>query len=96
MNGALELISLFDLPQGHEGTVSSGNVAAAGGDAARELALRLYEIGFVDGERVRVVARGFPGGEPIAVRVGGTIFALRRFEAERVLVAPLRNGRVKP
>ncbi|MBN8516097.1 FeoA family protein [Accumulibacter sp.] len=95
MNGALELISLFDLPQGHEGTVSGGNVAAAGGDAARELALRLYEIGFVDGERVRVVARGFPGGEPIAVRVGGTIFALRRFEAERVLVAPLRNGRAK-
>ncbi|WP_374681208.1 ferrous iron transport protein A [Accumulibacter sp.] len=94
MNGALELISLFDLPRGHEGTVSSGDLAAAD-DAARELALRLYEIGFVDGERVRVVARGFPGGEPIAVRVGGTIFALRRFEAERVLVAPLRNGRAK-
>jgi hypothetical protein len=42
-----------------------------------------------DGERVRVVARGHPGGDPVAVRVGNTMFALRRFEAERVLVAPL-------
>ena len=95
MNGPLELICLFDLPRGHEATVSCGDLAAVGERSDRELALRLYEIGFVDGERVRVVARGFPGGEPIAVRVGSTIFALRRFEAERVLVAPLRNGRTK-
>ncbi|WP_313953472.1 FeoA family protein [Accumulibacter sp.] len=95
MNNPLELISLFDLPRGHEGTVSSGGLAASDEGSDRELALRLFEIGFVDGERVRVVARGFPGGEPIAVRVGGTIFALRRFEAERVLVAPLRNERTK-
>ena len=93
MNGPLELISLFDLPRGHEATVSCGDLTTVGERSDRELALRLYEIGFVDGERVRVVARGFPGGEPIAVRVGSTIFALRRFEAERVLVAPLRNGR---
>lgn len=94
MNNPFDLISLFHLPPGQEGTVSSG---AAGDEVAdRELALRLFEIGFVDGERVRVVARGFPGGEPIAVRVGSTIFALRRFEAEQVLVAPLRNERVHP
>jgi small GTP-binding protein len=42
---------------------------------------------------VRVVARGHPGGDPVAVRVGNTMFALRRFEAERVLVAPLRGQR---
>ena len=46
-----------------------------------ELALRLIEIGFLPGERVRVVARGQPGDEPIAVRLGNTTFALRRFEA---------------
>jgi ferrous iron transport protein A len=51
-----------------------------------ELALRLLEIGFMAGERVRVIAHGHPGREPIAVRVGGTTFALRRFEAEQVLV----------
>ena len=93
MNNPLQLISLFDLPQGQEATVSSGAIAAADALADPELALRLFEIGFVDGERVRVVARGFPGREPIAVRVGGTIFALRKFEAERVLVTPLHAGR---
>ncbi|MCB1967708.1 MAG: ferrous iron transport protein A [Candidatus Accumulibacter sp.] len=95
MNNPLELITLFDLPKGHEGTVSSGAFAAGSAPADRELALRLVEIGFVDGERVRVVARGFPGGEPLAVRVGGTIFALRRFEAERVLIAPHHDGRAR-
>ncbi|MBE2257886.1 MAG: ferrous iron transport protein A [Candidatus Accumulibacter sp.] len=90
----VELITLFDLPQGQEGTVSSGGLAGSGDATDLELALRLFEIGFVDGERVRVVARGYPGGEPLAVRVGNTMFALRRFEAERVLVAPLRTGQV--
>lgn len=53
------------------------------------LVLRLLEIGFVPGERVRVVALGPGGAEPIAVRIGGTMFALRRHEAEHILVAPL-------
>jgi ferrous iron transport protein A len=47
---------------------------------------RLMEVGFVEGEPVRVIAHGHPGREPIAVRIGGTTFALRRFEADRVLV----------
>ncbi|HCZ14413.1 MAG TPA: FeoA family protein [Accumulibacter sp.] len=91
----MELITLFELPQGQEGTVSTGALAGSGDAADRELALRLVEVGFVDGERVRVVARGFPGGEPLAVRVGSTMFALRKFEAERVLVAPLCAGKVE-
>ena len=61
---------------------------------ARELALRLLEIGFMAGERVRVIAHGHPGREPIAVRVGGTTFALRRFEAEQVLVTRPAPDRV--
>jgi ferrous iron transport protein A len=51
-----------------------------------DFAKRLLEIGFIAGEQVRVVAHGYPGREPIAVRIGGTTFALRRFEAELVLV----------
>jgi ferrous iron transport protein A len=39
------------------------------------------EIGFLPGERLRVIARALPGGEPIAVRLGHATFALRRFEA---------------
>ncbi len=87
-----DLITLFELPTGQQATVSSGPVAVDGKTADRELALRLFEIGFIDGERVRVVARGYPGGDPVAVRVGNTMFALRRFEAERVLVAPLHGA----
>lgn len=54
---------------------------------APEWAERLAEIGFVPGERVMVMARGQPGGEPLAVRVGVSTFALRRAEAACVLLA---------
>ncbi len=50
--------------------------------------LRLTEIGFVPGEPVRVIAYGFPGREPIAVRIGRSTFALRAHEAALVHVAP--------
>lgn len=54
----------------------------------RQTVLRLLEIGFVEGESVRVVALGPGGQEPLAVRVGHSLFALRRHEAEHVLVTP--------
>ena len=41
------------------------------------------DAGFLPGEPVRVMARA-PGEEPIAVRVGRSTFALRRFEADFV------------
>lgn len=62
--------------------VRCGISEAEGGD----IGLRLLELGFVEGEPLRVVAHGHPGCEPIAVRIGNTTFALRRFEAEHVLV----------
>jgi len=58
--------------------------AAAGG---AELPERLGELGFLVGERVRVLARA-PFGDPIAVRVGSGTFALRRAEADCVQVLP--------
>ncbi|MDP8986422.1 MAG: ferrous iron transport protein A [Pseudomonadota bacterium] len=53
-----------------------------------DLGRRLAEIGFLPGERLRIVARGFMGREPIAVRIGTGTFALRLFEAACVLVCP--------
>lgn len=50
------------------------------------LLLRLMEIGFLPGECVRIVATGFPGPDPLAVRIGQATFALRRHEAAQVLV----------
>ncbi len=52
----------------------------------RGVALRLLEIGFLPGETVRVIAHGFPGQDPLAVRVGHTTFALRSHEAALVQV----------
>jgi ferrous iron transport protein A len=53
-----------------------------------DVGLRLLELGFVEGEILRVVAHGYPGREPLAVRIGNTTFALRRFEADHVWVIP--------
>ena len=50
------------------------------------LRTRLLELGFVPGEKIRVVAESFPGRDPIAVRLGNSTFALRRHEAALVQV----------
>ena len=57
-----------------------------GDTASSTIARRLRELGFVPGAPVEVIARMLPGGEPIAVRVAGATFALRRREADQVEV----------
>ncbi len=52
--------------------------------SADPIARRLRELGFVNGEPVRVVACGPIGGDPLLVQIGFTRFALRRSEAARV------------
>lgn len=54
-------------------------------DSSQHLLRRLAEIGFLRGELVTVLRR-IAGGEPIAVRIGNSTFALRRHEAECVQV----------
>ncbi|MBS1169149.1 MAG: ferrous iron transport protein [Burkholderiaceae bacterium] len=59
----------------------------ANGDAEEDaIRLRLLELGFSPGEVVRVVAESFPGGDPMAVRIGNTTFALRRREAALIRI----------
>jgi ferrous iron transport protein A len=50
------------------------------------IAQRLADLGFVPGESVRLTATGPVGKDPILVQIGFTRFALRRTEADRVLV----------
>jgi len=50
------------------------------------IARRLRELGFVAGEQVEVLAAGPVGAEPLLVQIGFTRFALRRAEAQRVVV----------
>ena len=47
---------------------------------------RLQELGFLPGETLRVIATAIPAGDPIAVRIGNTTFALRRHEAEMICI----------
>lgn len=73
--------SLVDLPYGELAAVARVDAQRAGAGVAR----RLAEIGFLPGERVQVMAR-VPGGDPIAVRIGTSTFALRRREASCIHV----------
>lgn len=78
-------IRLDAFPVGSAGRVAS--VTADGNDAQGvDLARRLMELGFLPGEPVRVLHRGFPSGDPLAVRIGSSTFALRQFEAALVAV----------
>ena len=90
-------VPLTTLGRNATGTVAGVRLAsadtAAGSSADDErMALRLIEIGFVQGASLRVIAFGQPGDDPIGVRVGGrggvSTFALRRLEASCVWVWP--------
>lgn len=72
--------------KGHNAIVVG--MVSADGDEQLAVQMRLRELGFVPGEELRVVAESFPGRDPIAVRLGSTTFALRRFEAAMVTVIP--------
>ena len=78
-------VPLSSLRPGTGGTVTTVLRPASVHD--EPLVRRLAEIGFLPGESVRVMARAL-GAEPIAIRVGRSTFALRRFEAAFVQVEP--------
>lgn len=91
------LQSLAQLHKGSRGVVAevseSGDANLLMGDVrGASVSRRLLEIGFVPGEAVEVIGEVHPGGDPIAVRIGNTIFALRRREAQPVLVRVERSG----
>lgn len=51
---------------------------------------RLAELGFICGEPVEMLRRGPGGREPLAVRIGDALFALRRAEARCIEVDTVR------
>lgn len=92
MTSAPLLLSLRDLPRQASALIA----AVVPRSADDRVAQRLEELGFVPGERVRVIAHGPLGAEPIAIQLGFTRFALRRAEAERVMldVTSVVSGRL--
>lgn len=51
-----------------------------------ELERRMIEMGLIEGARVEILHEGFPGADPLAVRINDHTLALRRAEAHAVLV----------
>jgi ferrous iron transport protein A len=96
LDASSRAVSLADLAVGEYATIHAVLPTDRASDA--ELLMRLIEIGFVPGERVRVIAAGHPGREPLAVRLAatdsgrrgmnGATFALRRYEAALIRVVP--------
>lgn len=82
-------ISLGSLRKGARGVVTDvrDDAQSLGDEAHSTVSRRLLELGFVPGEAIEVVEEIWPGGDPIAVRLGNTTFALRRREAGAVMVA---------
>lgn len=67
-------------------------VAVEAAPEAAVSATRLADLGFVVGEPVTVLRRAWPGGEPLQVRVGDSLYAMRRAEAAAVRVAVDGDG----
>ena len=83
-----EGVFLSSLSQGEHGTVLAviDDGQSLGDEQASTIARRLLELGFVPGAELEVVARMWPGDDPLAVRIGGSMFALRRREAQAIRV----------
>ncbi|MBS0375294.1 MAG: ferrous iron transport protein A [Proteobacteria bacterium] len=79
-------LGLEELPLDIEAQIVA--LDAPPGREAGDLTERLAEMGFLPGERVRLLARAL-FGEPLAVRVGSDTFALRRAEAACIRVVAL-------
>jgi ferrous iron transport protein A len=84
------MTTLDQLPVGMSALVDA--IASIKGASDFDIALRLKELGFVQGEKVKILHKGYFGGEPIAVRIGQSTFALRKFEA--ALIGVIQPGLV--
>lgn len=78
--------TLDQLPDGGRAIVR--RLADASPDLDAAMLRRLAELGFIAGEPVQVLRRGPGGRDPLAVRVGDTMFALRLAEARCIEVEP--------
>ena len=84
----LPCLSLDELADQCPARIRRVDPAAAGQPADR--AAQLADIGFTAGETVTVLARAWPGGDPLVVRVGAARFALRRAEAACIRVQEIQ------
>jgi len=81
-------MTLSDLHVGARGVIEGvvEDDSTLGEETGATIVMRLIELGFVQGEGFEIIAEARPSGDPLAVRIGGSCFALRRREASAVLV----------
>jgi ferrous iron transport protein A len=73
-------MTLDELPEG-----ASARIVAIDGFVA-ELAAKLREIGFCEGDDVELLTRGPLAGQPLAIRLNRRIIAMRTREARAIEV----------
>jgi Fe2+ transport system protein FeoA len=101
-DAASSIVPLSALRKGAQGLVTAvrDDGAALGDETGGTIVMRLIELGFVPGESFEIIGEHQPlyalvlgllgwkrKGDPMAVRIGGSCFALRRREAAAVLVS---------
>lgn len=79
-------MTLRDLPKKKIAIVSGFN------SNDPDLETRLREIGFAEGDEVEMRHQGLFGRNPMSVRLNGAHIAMRRAEAEAVLIEGLRDA----
>ncbi len=83
----VEVMTLADLRPGDRARITGIDRGVQG-----LLRRRLLDLGFTRGGVVEAVLRSsFGGGDPAAYRIRGTVIALRREQAMRILIEPLHQ-----
>lgn len=80
------MLRLGTCRKGWRGSIVGLAQAGDGGMAWPELERRLLEMGFVEGAAVEVLHEGPIHGDPIAVRLDDTTIAIRRRDANAIIV----------
>lgn len=83
------LRTLDKLNKGEQAIVAGVSPSLAFGSLDTLVTRRLWELGFLPGAVISVVGFGLLKRDPIAIKIGGTKFALRSAEAQKILVAPV-------
>lgn len=83
---ACESTPLGTMAKGTRGTVVALVDVAGTSLPPGELPGRLLEMGFIEGAMVEVVHEGPVGRDPVGIRLHDCVIALRRHEANAILV----------
>lgn len=71
--------------------IANGSMVEVKEVLASQLRVKLFEMGIINGKRLRVLFRA-PLGDPIAIDLDGCVLALRKDEASLIQVESIENA----